>query len=402
MTEKTYATPCGTIHYWIGKGADTLGVSLVFLPGLTADHRLFDRQIAYFEEKCPIFVWDAPGHAASWPFDLTFSLEDKARWLHEILIRENMRNVVIVGQSMGGYVGQMYAQLFPEKLRGFISIDSASLQREYITAAELWLLKRMEPVYRYYPWKWLLKQGTNGVATSNYGRTLMRSMMMVYDGDQRRYAGLAGHGFRILAEAIEKNLPYEIKCPALLICGEKDHAGSCIRYNKAWHKKTGFPIAWIKDAGHNSNTDAPERINALIEELAGKVVSGKRIEVVAAIITEQNKIFATQRGYGEFKDGWEFPGGKMEAGETPEQALRREIREELDTEINVGELFETVEYDYPAFHLTMHCFLCTVRSGDLVLKEHEAARWLTREALDSVDWLPADRGLIEKLRTQSW
>ncbi len=128
----------------------------------------------------------------------------------------------------------------------------------------------------------------------------------------------------------------------------------------------------------------------------------KQIEVVAAIITDHNKIFATQRGYGEFKDGWEFPGGKMEAGEMPQQALKREIREELDTEINVGELIETVEYDYPAFHLTMHCFLCTVKSGNLVLKEHEAARWLAREELNSVDWLPADLGLIERLRAQAW
>ena len=124
----------------------------------------------------------------------------------------------------------------------------------------------------------------------------------------------------------------------------------------------------------------------------------KRIEVVAAIIIDKEKVFATQRGYGEFKDGWEFPGGKMEQGETPQQALKREIKEELETEIEVGKLIETVEYDYPNFHLTMHCFLCTIKSGDLVLKEHEAARWLTKETLDSVDWLPADEGLIEKIR----
>ena len=124
----------------------------------------------------------------------------------------------------------------------------------------------------------------------------------------------------------------------------------------------------------------------------------KVIEVVAAIIIDKEKVFATQRGYGEFKDGWEFPGGKMEQGETPQQALIREIKEELETEIEVGELLETVEYDYPNFHLTMHCFLCTIKSGDLVLKEHEAAKWLTRETLDSVDWLPADEGLVEKIR----
>lgn len=124
----------------------------------------------------------------------------------------------------------------------------------------------------------------------------------------------------------------------------------------------------------------------------------KTIKVVAAIIQDGDKIFATQRGYGEFKDGWEFPGGKIEEGETPEEALIREIREELDTEIEVGEQIDTVEYDYPEFHLTMHCFLCQVLSGDLTLKEHEAARWLTRETLDSVDWLPADEGLIERLK----
>lgn len=124
----------------------------------------------------------------------------------------------------------------------------------------------------------------------------------------------------------------------------------------------------------------------------------KRIEVVAAIILDEGKIFATQRGYGEFKDGWEFPGGKVEQGETPEQALKREIREELDVEIEVGQLFDTVEYDYPSFHLTMLCFFCTIKSGELVLKEHEAAKWLDKESLNSVEWLPADIGLIEKIK----
>ena len=124
----------------------------------------------------------------------------------------------------------------------------------------------------------------------------------------------------------------------------------------------------------------------------------KRIEVVAAIIRHGDKVFATQRGYGEFEGGWEFPGGKMEPGETPPQALIREIKEELDTEIEVGELIETVEYDYPKFHLTMHCFMCTVKSGHLVLKEHEAAKWLTKDTLDSVDWLPADEGIIDKIK----
>ena len=121
----------------------------------------------------------------------------------------------------------------------------------------------------------------------------------------------------------------------------------------------------------------------------------KTVKVVAAIIIHENKIFATQRGYGEFKDGWEFPGGKIEPGETPQEALVREIKEELDIEIEVKDFLETVEYDYPEFHLSMDCFFCAISSGDLVLKEHEAAKWLTVETLDSVDWLPADKGLVE-------
>lgn len=124
----------------------------------------------------------------------------------------------------------------------------------------------------------------------------------------------------------------------------------------------------------------------------------KTIKVVAAIIQKDNTIFATQRGYGEFKGGWEFPGGKIETGETPQEALVREIKEELDTEIEVGEWVDTVEYDYPKFHLIMHCYMCKIKSGTLELKEHEAAKWLTKETLDSVDWLPADLGVIRKLQ----
>ena len=124
----------------------------------------------------------------------------------------------------------------------------------------------------------------------------------------------------------------------------------------------------------------------------------KTVRVAAAIIQNENQIFATQRGYGDFKDGWEFPGGKIEPGETPEEALAREIKEELDTEIAIGKLVYVVEYDYPQFHLTMYCYFCRVISGDLVLKEHEAARWLTKDTLDSVEWLPADVDLIERLR----
>lgn len=123
----------------------------------------------------------------------------------------------------------------------------------------------------------------------------------------------------------------------------------------------------------------------------------KTIEVVAAIIIKDNQVFATQRGYGQWQGWWEFPGGKIEPGETPEAALTREIREELNAEITVGSLLQTIEWDYPAFHLTMHCYLCTLNSDQLHLNEHSASAWLTLETLRSVNWLPADLGLLDEI-----
>ena len=126
----------------------------------------------------------------------------------------------------------------------------------------------------------------------------------------------------------------------------------------------------------------------------------KKIEVVAAIIRDGDKIFATQRGYGDYKDWWEFPGGKVEVGETPEEALVREIQEELNTTINVDRFLTTVDWDYPKFHLTMHCYLCTIAEGELTLLEHEAAKWLTMDTIDEVNWLPADVLVVEALKNE--
>lgn len=263
MDEKRYDTPLGPIRYWTGGRPEAGGRTLVFLPGLTADHRLFDAQLRHFEGRFRVLVWDAPGHGASRPFSLTFTLRDLARWLYEILDRERVGAPVLVGQSMGGYVGQALMAQFPGRLKGFIAIDSAPLRRSGVTGPELWMLKRMEAVYRWYPWKLLLKQGSEGCAVSPQGRSMMRGMMAGYD--HRYYARLAGHGFRILAEAMEANLLERIDCPALLICGDRDQAGLTRRYNRAWHAEAGIPLVWIRNAGHNSNADQPEQVNQAME-----------------------------------------------------------------------------------------------------------------------------------------
>ncbi|RSJ91130.1 alpha/beta fold hydrolase [Streptococcus cristatus] len=275
MIEKTHETQSGIIHYWTNDGDESSQSALIFLPGLTADHRLFDKQIEYFKDKYRVLVWDAPGHASSYPFNLDFSLFDMAKWLDGIFVKEGIEKPIIIGQSMGGYVGQVYAQLFPEKLKGLVTIDSPSLQRNYYTAMELWLLKNMEAIYRIYPWKSLLKSGPKSVSTTDYGRKLMYDMMMVYYGDQKRYARLAGYGYKMFSEAVEKKLSYEVKCPQLVICGKEDRAGSCIRYLKTYEKNTEKSVQWIDKAGHNSNTDQPDIVNRLIDEFLDNKIKEK-------------------------------------------------------------------------------------------------------------------------------
>lgn len=265
MERKAFDTGHGEICYWISEVPMSDRLWLVFLPGLTADHRLFDKQIEYFEGKANMLVWDPPSHGVSRPFELIWTMGDLASWLHDILEQEGVKHPILVGQSMGGYTAQVYMELYPDDAVGFVSIDSCSLQRRYYSWWELAALRHTKLMYLSISWTTLVRLGSTGNTTTQYGSDLMRDMMLDYS--KREYCELAAHGFRVLADAVRADRPYKIPCPYRLICGEEDRAGSAKRYNRAWERHEGTPVHWIEGAGHNSNCDDPAAVNAIIEEL---------------------------------------------------------------------------------------------------------------------------------------
>ena len=273
VEENILHTRKGNIHYWMEiAGSDV--PTIVFLPGLTADRHLFDKQVHFFLRRYNLIVWDAPGHGSSRPFRLDFSLSDAAKWLHEILRAEGIARPVLVGQSMGGYIAQMYMELFPDDVSGFVSIDSAPLQRSYMNALEIAMLRHTSFFYKLYGWNALKRTVSRNSAVTPYGKSLMLSMLNRYKKDE--YVELVAFGYRILADAIEQNLPYRIPCPAVLLCGTKDKVGSVKRYNEAWARKTILTLHRIENAGHNANTDAPDVINGIIAEFIETMNEPKR------------------------------------------------------------------------------------------------------------------------------
>lgn len=257
IQENTYRTPLGTIHYWTCRAGEA-APWLVFLPGLTADHRLFDAQLATLSTCCNCLVWDAPAHGASRPFALQFSIEDMADYLQDILEAEGVTQPVLVGQSMGGYVAQMFAVRYPEAVCGLLAIDSAPLSRTYFTRAELIALRHTRGIYLAIPWLLLLCLGARGCAETAAGRRYMRRMMQCYS--KREYCALAEHGYRLIAEAVEGWLDDRLSCPVLLLCGVHDKSAAA-RYNRMWARREGRQLVFVPEAGHNANTDNPDFVN---------------------------------------------------------------------------------------------------------------------------------------------
>ena len=268
LTVKTYNTPSGNILY----RTNTLiseRQTLVFLHGVGVDGRSFIPQIKAFKGIYNLLIWDMPAHGKSRPFPITFSLPDIATWLHDILALEGISNPILVAHSMGGFIAQCFIQQYPGKTGGFISIDSAPLQRRYLKTAELWSLDHTEALYRIFPWKLLLSLSAMGNAKSKYGQHVMYKMLSMFTKDE--FCKLAGHDFKQIAAAYRADLPYQIDCPCLLICGKNDRTGIVKMTNKKWEKQTGMPMKWINDAGHCANLDAPDEVNELIQSFAERI-----------------------------------------------------------------------------------------------------------------------------------
>jgi len=269
VDRKTFDTESGTVVYWVDASAGAGASWLVFLPGLTADHTLFTGQTEHFSGKANWLTWDAPAHGESRPYPLDFTMDDLACILHDIIESEVAGHPILVGQSLGGYIAQAFLDLYPGEAAGFVSIDSAPLKRKYYPTWEVRFLRHTKGMYQAIPWALLKPWGSWGTATTERGRANMRSFMDGYT--KREYVDLAAHGYRILADAIEAERTYDIDCPAILLCGQKDRAGDVRPFNRKWAAGENIPLVWVPGAGHNSNVDAPAFVNARIEEFVANL-----------------------------------------------------------------------------------------------------------------------------------
>lgn len=271
MEPRDFTTESGVVRYWVDRIAGSGMPWLVFMPGLTADHTLFDDQMAYFSGKANCLVWDAPAHGASRPYPLDFTMDDYASIMRGILAQEGVERPVLVGQSLGGYVAQAYLDLYPGEAAGFVSIDSAPLKRKYYPTWEVKFLRHTKGMYLAIPWALLKPWGAWGASTTERGRAGMRAFMDSYT--KAEYCDLAAHGYRMLADAVEAKRAYDLGCPALLLCGEKDQAGDVKPFNRKWAAGEGIELVWVPGAGHNSNMDSPTFVNERIERFVREACS---------------------------------------------------------------------------------------------------------------------------------
>lgn len=258
--EKVLKTESGEIHYWIFGDIDCNKRTLFFLHGLTANHKLFDNQTDYFSKEYNVISWDAPAHGKSRPFE-NFTYEKAAFAAKEILEENGIEKAVFIGQSMGGFITQSVLKRFPEIVEGFVSIDSCPYGEKYYSKSDKWWLRQIEWMSKLYPDKILRKSVAKQVSTTE--GAYLNMLDMHEDYDKKELCRLLGTGYACFLDDVS-NL--QIKCPTLLIVGDKDVTGKVIKYNKEWSEDLGCEISWIKNAAHNSNYDRPEEVNREIEK----------------------------------------------------------------------------------------------------------------------------------------
>ena len=270
MKERILQTDKGKLCYWQSdpwkNGADTL----FFMHGLSADHTMFDDQAAFFEKEYNILAWDAPAHGRSRPF-ASFSIHEAAGYIREILDRLEVSEVILIGQSLGGYFAQSFIRQYPRRVKGFISIGSTPYGSGYYSRSDIWILKQVEWMAGLYPFEPLKKAMAKQATVTRKGYDNMMQMLAPYG--KKELCHLMGLGY---AGFLEDNCDLEIPCPVLLIMGEKDRVGKVKQYNRQWTKRTGYPLTIIKDAGHNANVDQPEEVNRCILDFISGTGSGKQ------------------------------------------------------------------------------------------------------------------------------
>lgn len=260
MEKQILQTEKGIVVYWQSSNWDAGRETLFFLHGLTADHSMFDDQIAAFEAEYNLLTWDTPAHGASRPFE-TFDFGDTSNYMKLILDKRSVSRVVLIGQSLGGYLAQSFVKRYPGRVKGFVSIDSTPYGSDYYSKFDIWILKQVEWMARLYPLQWMKKAMAKQVSATQKSYDSMMQMLSPYG--KQELCHLMGLGY---AGFLDDNCELKIPCPVLLILGEKDKTGKVRLYNKEWAKKTGYPLKIISGAAHNVNVDKPEEVNACIHD----------------------------------------------------------------------------------------------------------------------------------------
>ncbi|MCR4949809.1 MAG: alpha/beta hydrolase [Solobacterium sp.] len=266
MKEMILKTDKGNVFYWQPDSWNAEADTIVFLHGLTADHTMFDGQISYFEKDYNILTWDTPAHGRSRPFE-AFDFNDTSEYMKQILDRCGIEQVILAGQSLGGYLSQSFIKRYPERVRAFIAIDSSPYGWEYYSKSDIWIVRQIEWMARLYPFTMLKKAMARQVSVTKAGYENMMEMLAPYEKNEMCH--LMGIGY---AGFLDDNSYLNIDCPVLLILGEKDRTGKVAHYNKVWSRKTGFPLKVIPGAAHNVNVDQPQAVNEAVQEFLKKVL----------------------------------------------------------------------------------------------------------------------------------